>query len=133
MLVEEREVFLPFETFPWFREAPIGQLVNVTLPQPRHLYWPDLDVDLAVESIDHPAKFPLVSNWRPNKGMQTIFPILRNNDARAAMRSLSATFGFVELFSVPESGQIVRHAQLKLGTNIIMLGSARSDEATARP
>ena len=70
ILIEEREVFLPFETFPWFREAPIGQLVNVTLPQPHHLYWPDLDVDLAVESIDHPEKFPLVSNWRPNRGMQ---------------------------------------------------------------
>lgn len=35
--------------------------------------------------------------------MQTIFPILRYNDAREAMRSLCATFGFVELFSVPES------------------------------
>ena len=30
--------------------------------------------------------------------------------------------GLVELFSVPESGDFVRHAQLKLGTNIIMLG-----------
>jgi hypothetical protein len=26
-----------------------------------HLYWPDLDIDLAVESIRHPEKFPLVS------------------------------------------------------------------------
>ena len=29
--------------------------------------------------------------------MQTIFPILRYIDARSAMRSLCATFGFVEL------------------------------------
>jgi uncharacterized glyoxalase superfamily protein PhnB len=65
--------------------------------------------------------------------MQTIFPILRYNDARAAMRSLCTTFGFVELFSVPESGQFVRHAQLKLGTNIIMLGSARPDETVTSP
>lgn len=65
--------------------------------------------------------------------MQTIFPILRYNDARAAMRSLCATFGFVELFSVPESGKIVRHAQLKLGTNVIMLGSVRPDERMASP
>ena len=65
--------------------------------------------------------------------MQTIFPILRYNDARGAMRSLCATFGFVELFSVPESGQIVRHAQLKLGTNVIMLGSARPDERMVSP
>jgi uncharacterized glyoxalase superfamily protein PhnB len=61
--------------------------------------------------------------------MQTIFPILRYNDARAAMGWLCATFGFVELFSVPESGPYVRHAQLKLGTNIIMLGTVRRDDA----
>ena len=48
--------------------------------------------------------------------MQTIFPILRYEDARGASRSLCATFGFTELFSVPESGPIIRHAQLKLGT-----------------
>jgi uncharacterized glyoxalase superfamily protein PhnB len=65
--------------------------------------------------------------------MQTIFPILRYNDARAAIRSLCATFGFVELFSVPESGEFVRHAQLKLGTNIIMMGSVRPDDGMASP
>jgi uncharacterized glyoxalase superfamily protein PhnB len=61
--------------------------------------------------------------------VQTIFPILRYNDARAAIRSLCSTFGFVELFSVPESGDFVRHAQLKLGTNIVMLGSVRAHES----
>ena len=65
--------------------------------------------------------------------MQTIFPVLRYNDARAAIRLLCATFGFVELFSVPESGEFVRHAQLKLGTNIIMLGSVRPDERMTSP
>lgn len=70
MLIEDREVFLPFGMFPWFRDAPIGQLLNVTLPQPHHLYWLELDIDLAVGSIDHPEKFPLVSNWQANNGMQ---------------------------------------------------------------
>ena len=65
--------------------------------------------------------------------MQTIFPILRYQDARDAIRWLCATFGFVELFSVPESGPVVRHAQLKLGTNIIMLGSVRPDEGMTSP
>jgi len=65
--------------------------------------------------------------------MQTIFPILRYNDARASIRSLCDSVGFVELFSVPESGQFVRHAQLKLGTNLIMLGSVRPHEHTASP
>jgi len=65
--------------------------------------------------------------------MQTIIPILRYNDARGAIRWLCATFGFVELFSVPESGQFVRHAQLRLDTNIIMLGSVRPDESIVSP
>ena len=65
--------------------------------------------------------------------MQTIFPILRYNDARGAIRWLCETFGFVEVFSVPESGEMVRHARLKLGTNVIMLGSVRPDEGLASP
>lgn len=65
--------------------------------------------------------------------MQTIFPILRYNDARVAIESLCATFGFIELFSVPESGLYVRHAQLKLGTNVVMLGTVRPDDGMASP
>ena len=65
--------------------------------------------------------------------MQTIFPILRYNDARTAIRFLCAAFGFVEMFSVPESGPVVRHAQLRLGTNVIMLGSMRPGENMATP
>jgi uncharacterized glyoxalase superfamily protein PhnB len=61
--------------------------------------------------------------------MQTIFPILRYDDARAAIRFLCTAFGFAEVFSVPETGPIVRHAQLRLGTNIIMAGSVRPGRA----
>ena len=66
ILLEDRELYLPFEQFPWFRNGSIGQLANIERPQPDHLYWPDLDVDLTVESIQHPEKYPLVSRVRPN-------------------------------------------------------------------
>ena len=65
--------------------------------------------------------------------MQTIFPILRYEDARGAIRWLCAAFGFAEVFSVPEAGTTVRHAQLKLGTNIVMLGSVRPEDGIASP
>jgi uncharacterized glyoxalase superfamily protein PhnB len=65
--------------------------------------------------------------------MQTIFPLLRYADARAAIRELCAAFGFVELFSVPPSGPFVRHAQLRLGTNVVMLGSVRADDGLTSP
>ncbi len=71
LLLDERERFLAFEHFPWFRDVSIGQLCNVELPHPHHLYWPDLDVDVAVESISHPERFPLVSRARSNANPRT--------------------------------------------------------------
>lgn len=65
--------------------------------------------------------------------MQTIFPILRYNDARRAIRWLCDAFGFIELFSAPVSGEVVRHAQLQLGSNIIMLGTTRGEEGINSP
>jgi hypothetical protein len=62
LFVGERELFVPFEHFPWFRDASIRAITNVKLPSPHHLYWPDLDVDIAVGSIEHPEKYPLVSS-----------------------------------------------------------------------
>jgi len=68
LLIGEREHFLPFAKFPWFRDVPIGHLLHVELPHPHHLYWPDIDVDLAVDSIEHPEAYPLISRDRPNTG-----------------------------------------------------------------
>lgn len=70
VLLGERELFLSFELFPWFRDAPVAKLLRLELPSPGHLYWPDLDIDLAVESIEHPERFPLVSRVRPNRTLQ---------------------------------------------------------------
>ncbi|CAH1195120.1 conserved hypothetical protein [Candidatus Nitrotoga sp. BS] len=62
LLLGDEELFVPFSEFPWFAQAPIGKLMNVELPQPHHLYWPELDVDLDVESIRNPAAYPLVAD-----------------------------------------------------------------------
>ena len=61
LLLADEELLLPFEQFPWFRRATIEQMSNVEWPAPEHLYWPDLDIDLALESIRRPEAFPLVS------------------------------------------------------------------------
>ncbi len=54
VLIGEKESFLPFETFPRFKDASVGTIHNVELLDNNHLYWPDLDLDLAVEAIEHP-------------------------------------------------------------------------------
>lgn len=64
LLLDERELHLPFAKFPWFRSATVGQILNVERPSSHHLRWPDLDIDLAVESIERPERYPLVSTSR---------------------------------------------------------------------
>jgi hypothetical protein len=70
LLLEGRELFLAFDQFPWFRDVSIRQLLKVELLNPHHLYWPELDIDLAMESIEHPERYPLVSRQRPNSRIQ---------------------------------------------------------------
>ena len=61
ILLNGREFFLPFEQFPWFKNANISQITNVELWHGSHLYWPDLDVDLSRNIIEHPEKYKLIS------------------------------------------------------------------------
>jgi hypothetical protein len=61
LLLVEKEFFLSFDNFPWFKNAAVSAIHNVSALNANHLYWPDLDIDLAVESIEHPERFPLVA------------------------------------------------------------------------
>lgn len=70
VLLDEREVFVSFGQFPWFTDATIAELSTLERPVPHHLYWPALDIDLHLDSIDNPDSFPLVSGARPNKSRQ---------------------------------------------------------------
>ncbi len=69
LLVGDKELFLPFREFPWFQGSAVSAILNVEQPQPHHLYWPDLDVDLHVDSIEHPERYPLVARHRVKEGV----------------------------------------------------------------
>ncbi|MBI4792014.1 MAG: DUF2442 domain-containing protein [Deltaproteobacteria bacterium] len=64
LLTEEEELFLSFDDFPWFKEARVSAIMNVEQPQPEHFYWPDIDVDLTLDSIRHPERYPLISKLK---------------------------------------------------------------------
>ena len=61
LLIGNEELFVPYAEFPWFRDASMKQIRHVEMPSAHHLHWPDLDIDLAVESLRNPASFPLIS------------------------------------------------------------------------
>jgi hypothetical protein len=59
LLLDDRELFLPFDEYPWFKQAAVEQILGLERPQPDHLRWPGLDIDLSVEAIEHPERYPL--------------------------------------------------------------------------
>lgn len=65
LLVNGREHMLDYTRFPWFRDASMREVLDVRLEFGVHLRWPTLDVDLHVDSLEHPERFPLASRERP--------------------------------------------------------------------
>jgi hypothetical protein len=61
MLVDGREFFLAFDEFPWFKRASVEAILRLERPSPERFYWPELDVDLGLDSIEHPERYPLKS------------------------------------------------------------------------
>ena len=61
ILVRDKEHFLPYEDFPWFKKAKVEDIVNVELHHGVHLHWPALDIDLSLDSLENPGKYPLVA------------------------------------------------------------------------
>lgn len=59
LLVRDKELFMSYEDFPWFRDQPVKSILNVEEQSPGHYYWPDFDVDLNTKMIEHPERFPL--------------------------------------------------------------------------
>jgi uncharacterized glyoxalase superfamily protein PhnB len=55
--------------------------------------------------------------------MQTIFPVLKYEDAHAAMDFLQRAFGFERHAAYDGESGGVAHAELKLGDEFVMLGS----------
>lgn len=65
ILVHGKEHFLRYTDFPWFEYCNAFELRNVTADR-WGVYWNDLDIDLSIESIEAPEKFPhkvSVESW----------------------------------------------------------------------
>ena len=57
----QQESFLSFTDFPWFANSTVAHIRDVHLEGRSVLRWPALDVDLDLERIRHPERFPLLS------------------------------------------------------------------------
>jgi len=57
--VNDTEYFLPYDEYPWFRDAKVKEILNVVLLRGHHLNWPELDVDLEIDTLENPQNYPL--------------------------------------------------------------------------
>ncbi len=60
LVLGAKKVFMSYRAFPWFREFTARELAGVRRPAAYHLRWPEFDIDLDLESIEHPERYPLV-------------------------------------------------------------------------
>ena len=60
ILIDSTEYYLSYKDFPWFKNATVKQILKIERPCRGHLHWPELDVDLEIESISDTNRYPLV-------------------------------------------------------------------------
>jgi hypothetical protein len=65
LFVKGREYFLSYNEYPYFRDQTLKSIQAVQLLHGYHLYWPELDVDLEIDTIENPEKYPL--KWKTTK------------------------------------------------------------------
>jgi hypothetical protein len=64
----EGDFFLSYSKNPWFRDAKVSDVFNVEMCcGDEGIRWDALDVDLEMESLKHPEKYPLVMKRRPEE------------------------------------------------------------------
>ena len=59
LFAHDKELFMSYEDFPWFKNQTIESIFNVEEQDSNHFYWPDMMLTLHLESIEHPERFPL--------------------------------------------------------------------------
>ncbi len=64
MFVNGKEYFLSYEDYPYFEDQTVKSIQNVKLLHGFHFFWPDLDVDLEIDNLENPEKYPLKSKKR---------------------------------------------------------------------
>ena len=59
LFVGGKEYYLSYDRYPWFRNAKVSDVLDVTIPDEDSLRWDAIDVDLEIDSIIHPERYPI--------------------------------------------------------------------------
>lgn len=59
------DYFISYNRIPWLRDARISDVLNIQISGRSAIAWPALDVDLEIESLKHPERYPLLMKRSP--------------------------------------------------------------------
>ena len=60
--VKGNDYFLSYNRVPWMKDATVRNILNIKMSGKNAIEWPDLDIDLEIDSLKHPERYPLVMN-----------------------------------------------------------------------
>ena len=62
--VKGNDYFISYNRIPWMKNACISDALDVQMSGRNAIEWPKLDVDLEIESLKHPERYPLIMNLK---------------------------------------------------------------------
>jgi hypothetical protein len=60
LFYNDREYFLPFQDYPWFRNCKLSEIFDFKADDKGNFRWTKLDVDLNVRILQNTEKYPLI-------------------------------------------------------------------------
>ena len=58
--VKGNDYFISYNRIPWMKHACISDALEVRMSGRNAIEWPKLDVDLEIDSLKHPERYPLI-------------------------------------------------------------------------
>lgn len=55
-----QDYFVSFNRLPWMKNAAVRDVLDVQMSGYDAIEWPKLDIDLEIDSLKHPERYPLV-------------------------------------------------------------------------
>ena len=65
-----QDFFLSYNRIPWMREASIKDVLDVQMCGNEAIEWPRLDVDLEIDSLRYPERYPLLIKRNPSEMLE---------------------------------------------------------------
>ncbi|MCD8093252.1 MAG: DUF2442 domain-containing protein [Bacteroides sp.] len=63
--VQGNDFFVSYNRMPWLKDARISDVLNVRMSGRSAIEWEALGVDLEIDSLKHPERYPLIMKRNP--------------------------------------------------------------------